>query len=76
MRCHPHMKEELVSRPEPLEVPDTDLAHLANDARRVYVLLAKQWVSYMLHLRKEYPYLFSLALRTNPFCVDRSAIVT
>ncbi len=71
-----HVKEELVSRPEPLVVPDTDLAHLANDARRVYVLLAKQWVSYMLHLRKEYPYLFSLALRTNPFCVDRSAIVT
>jgi hypothetical protein len=71
-----HLKEELVWRPEPLDIPDTDAAHLANDAKRVYVLLAKQWISYMLYLKKNYPYFFSLALRTNPFCEDRSAIVT
>ena len=71
-----HMREELISRPAPLRLPDTDVEHLINDARRIYILLAKQWISYMVYLRGSYPYLFSLALRTNPFCEDRSAIVT
>ncbi|MFY9799780.1 MAG: two pore domain potassium channel family protein, partial [Methanoregula sp.] len=30
---------------------------------------------YMQHLKKKYPYLFSLAMRTNPFDVHASAIV-
>jgi hypothetical protein len=63
-----HLREELVLRPEPLVIPESDAAHLANDARRAYALLARQWISYMLYLKKNYPYLFSLALRTNPFC--------
>jgi hypothetical protein len=71
-----HLREELISRPEPLVVPESDAAHLANDARRAYVLLTKQWASYMLYLKKSYPYLFNLALRTNPFCEDRSPFVT
>ncbi len=71
-----HMREELISRPELVKLPDKDVEHLVNDAKRIYILLAKQWVSYMLYLKKSYPYLFSLAIRTNPFCEDRSAIVT
>jgi hypothetical protein len=26
-----------------------------------------QWTGYMRHLKHDYPFLFSLALRTNPF---------
>jgi hypothetical protein len=26
-----------------------------------------EWVEYMKHLKNEYPYLFSFAMRTNPF---------
>ena len=35
--------------------------------QRGYVLLIKEWLAYMAHLKTSYPYLFSLALRTNPF---------
>ena len=35
--------------------------------QRGYVLLIKEWLAYMAHLKTRYPYLFSLALRTNPF---------
>jgi len=40
---------------------------LLGDVRRAYGLLASEWLSYMKHLRDNYPYLFSLAMRTNPF---------
>ena len=71
-----HLKEELLSRPQVLDLPETDLTHLAGDCTRAYGLLGKQWVSYMRYLRDSYPYLFSLALRTNPFSSEASAIVT
>ncbi len=70
-----HLKDELVARPEPLEVPESDLNHLAVDVRRAYALLAGQWVDYLMYLRREYPFLFSLALRLNPFCRDASPVV-
>jgi hypothetical protein len=40
---------------------------LPGDVQRGYVLLIKEWLAYMAHLQTRYPYLFSLALRTNPF---------
>ena len=45
----------------------SDREHLAGDVQRGYVLLIKEWLAYMSHLKSRYPYLFSLALRTNPF---------
>ena len=44
-----------------------DLEHLAGDMKRAYQNLICQWIDYMQHLKISYPYLFSLALRTNPF---------
>ena len=38
---------------------------------RAYGLLVREWVMYMAYLKANYPYLFSLAARTNPF--DRNA---
>ncbi|MFC1967285.1 potassium channel family protein [Chloroflexota bacterium] len=70
-----HLRDELISRESLLDLPATDLEHLANDARRAYVALSKQWVNHMQHLKGNYPYLFSLALRTNPFSQKPSAIV-
>jgi hypothetical protein len=62
-----HLTEELAQRHalEKLSAPDQD--HLAGDIQRVYLLLIGQWLDYMQHLKDNYPYLFSLALRTNPF---------
>ena len=70
-----HLAEELGSR-EDLENPgpkDTD--HLNGDIRRVTSLLLYEWLSYMQHLQEDYPYLFSLAVRTNPFDRDASAAI-
>ena len=70
-----HLKDELLARRGKQNLPETDLDHLANDIKRVYVLLISQWVGYMRYLKKSYPYLFSLALRTNPFSEEISPVV-
>jgi len=62
-----HLTDELVHREDVHSLPDTDRAHLAGDMQRDYRLLTSQWLSYMKHLHDNYPYLFSLAMRTNPF---------
>lgn len=70
---HPvfHLTEELTARGNLRDLPPKDLTHLSIDVRRVYVLLVHQWLDYMRYLKANYPYLFSFAMRTNPF--DRSA---
>ncbi len=62
-----HLTEELESRADLLRLPETDRKHLANDMRRAYSLLISEWLDYMKHLKENYPYLFSFAMRTNPF---------
>lgn len=68
-----HLVEELSHRPVGYRPAGADAAHLANDIRRAYSLMAGDWLAYMKHLKADYPYLFSLALRTSPF--DPSASV-
>jgi hypothetical protein len=68
-----HLTEELVHRRKLAELPETDYQHLAGDIKRVYRLLIAEWLDYMKHLKSNYPYLFSLAMRTNPF--DANAVV-
>jgi len=70
-----HLRDELMSRKSFTNLPEGDTAHLANDAKRAYALLAKQWLNYLLHLKRRYPYLLSLALRTNPYIESPSAII-
>jgi len=62
-----HLAEELSHRESVHKLPDTDYEHLAGDIKRAYGLLVREWLSYMEHLKSNYPYLFSLAIRTNPF---------
>ena len=62
-----HLTEELDSRKKVESIPDSDLEHLSGDIRRAYRFTAGQWINYMKHLRGSYPYLFSLAMRKNPF---------
>ena len=70
-----HLAEELQARPEEGKLPESDVKHLAGDVDRVYGQLARQWLEYMNHLRRSYPYLFSLAVRTNPFDSGASPVV-
>jgi len=70
-----HLTEELQYREDIVNLPSSDYHHIAGDTKRVYGLLVKQWLDYMKHLKSNYPYLFSLAIRTNPFDKEASPIV-
>ena len=62
-----HLTEELESRMDILQLSQADQNHIAGDMKRAYSLLVIEWLNYMSHLRENYPYLFSFAMRTNPF---------
>jgi len=71
-----HLRDELVARPSFYNLPQNDITHIANDVQRAYALLAGQWVDYMLFLKNRYPFLFSLASRTNPFVEKPTATIS
>jgi len=73
LRATFHLTEELLKRDDLFGCSETDREHLRGDIERVYGHLVRQWLDYMEYLQKEYPYLYSLAMRTNPF--DESASV-
>ncbi len=62
-----HLTEELEGRIDLKNLTSTDYEHLSGDLKRAYRQLISQWLLYMKHLKGDYPYLFSLAMRTNPF---------
>ena len=70
-----HLTEELGNREDIKALPETDYKHLGGDIKRAYLQLVRQWLDYMKHLKGNYPYLFSLAMRTNPFDQEASTIV-
>ena len=65
-----HLIEELQARHSLEGLPQSDLDHLSGDMKRAHTHLLIEWLSYMAHLRKDYPYLFSLAARMNPMNPD------
>lgn len=62
-----HLTEELAHRSSLDDLPVSDYAHINGDIKRVYLSLIGEWLAYLQHLKSDYPYLFSLALRLNPF---------
>lgn len=62
-----HLSEELTARKDLSVLSKTDHEHIVKDMNRAYKLILREWVSYMKHLKDNYPYLFSFAMRTNPF---------
>ncbi len=71
-----HLGEELKLRKTIDDLPCEDCEHIAVDINRAYQMLVREWISYMKHLKDNFPYLFSLAMRTNPFDQDASVIVS
>ncbi|MEE8378103.1 MAG: hypothetical protein V3R45_06990 [Candidatus Aminicenantaceae bacterium] len=71
-----HLTEELSFRGDELDnLPETDYKHLSGDLKRAYSQLTEQWLLYTLHLKGNYPFLFSLAARINPMNPAASPIV-
>ena len=61
-----HLIEELEARHSFTGLSAADLDHLSGDIKRAYSCLLREWLAYTQHLKEDYPYLFSLAVRTNP----------
>lgn len=70
-----HLFDELASRDDLKQLHDADYRHLEGDIKRAYLLLVAEWLYYMNHLRNHYPYLFSIAVRKNPFDPNASVEV-
>ncbi len=71
-----HLAEELEARPSLKNLPESDLEHLTVDIQRMYDHLTSEWLDYVEHLKANYPFLFSLILRTHPFQKHPSPVVT
>lgn len=61
-----HLLEELEARQSFDHMPKSDIEHINGDIKRAFGYLSREWVLYMKHLKQDYPYLFSLAIRLNP----------
>ncbi|NLV28000.1 MAG: hypothetical protein GXY48_12690 [Methanomicrobiales archaeon] len=70
-----HLTEELHHRGECSNLPGSDISHLSGDITRVYSLMIPIWLSYLEYLKTNYPYLFSLSARTNPFNENEDVII-
>lgn len=70
-----HLVQELQARRTLEGLSEVDLEHLSGDLTRAHTFLLIEWVSYMQHLKKDYPYLYSLAVRMNPMDPDAHAEV-
>jgi hypothetical protein len=71
-----HLDEELEARLSVSDLPDSDLEHIAGDIQRLYDHLASEWLHYVEHLKANYPFFYSLVLRTHPFQENPSPVVT
>ena len=70
-----HLMQELQARQSLERLPETDLDHLSGDLQRAFNHLLTEWLSYLWHLRHDYPYLYSLAVRMNPMNPEARAEV-
>jgi voltage-gated potassium channel len=70
-----HLAEELAYRNDFEDLPRPDKDHIALDIKRAHHLIVSEWLSYMSYLKKSYPFLFSLAMRTNPFDQKTSVVI-
>jgi hypothetical protein len=66
-----HIADELEHREDLSNLSLNDKQHISGDIERAYKLLTSEWTYYMNHLNREYPYLYSLAERKNPFSENK-----
>ena len=65
-----HVVDELAIRPRVDRLGEGVGQHIANDMARAYRLLLAEWLTYMLHLKKDYPYMYRGAIRAGPFSTE------
>ena len=70
-----HLVEELDARQSFENMPTSDMEHINGDIKRAFGYLSREWVFYMKHLKRDYPYLYSLAVRLNPMLEHPDPVV-
>ncbi|MEO0136834.1 MAG: hypothetical protein ABIL40_07170 [candidate division WOR-3 bacterium] len=70
-----HLTEELQYRKDFRNLPEADYEHISKDIIRIYNLLLEAWIKYAEHLKENYPYLFSLVIRINPFNPKATVVI-
>jgi len=66
-----HLRDESISSKSFTTLSKSDMVHLSDDAGRAYRRISRIWLDHLRHLKRNYPYLFSLAVRTNPFNISQ-----
>jgi len=74
--CLKRFLVELEARHSFAGLSAADLDHLSGDIKRAYSCLLREWLAYIQHLKEDYPYLFSLAVRTNPLNPEARAEIS
>ncbi|MBK5247630.1 MAG: hypothetical protein JJE49_10240, partial [Peptostreptococcaceae bacterium] len=65
-----HIADELKTRGDLNKISDEDASHLAIDFHRAYKAMVMEWIGYINYLNDEYPFLYKIAIRKNPFCME------
>jgi hypothetical protein len=62
-----HISDELHVRPHINNLGHEDADHIKYDFSRAFDLLLVEWMKYVVHLKKEYPFMYLASLRYGPF---------
>jgi hypothetical protein len=61
-----HVADELEIQPDIDNLSKGVAAHISRDMGRAFRLLVGEWLSYLRHLRRDYPYMYKGALKQGP----------
>jgi len=62
-----HLADELKTRGDLRKITKEEVKHISDDMLRAYRALTLEWIGYINYLKVEYPFLFTIAIRKNPF---------
>jgi len=62
-----HVADELKTRGDLKKLSSGEIDHISEDMVRAYTAMVMEWISYIIYLKDEYPFLYASAIRRNPF---------
>lgn len=62
-----HVVDELKTREDLGKLSISEIHHISTDMLRAYTAMVKEWIGYIIYLKKEYPFLYINAVLKNPF---------
>lgn len=69
-----HVADELKTRGELSKISKLDADHIAVDLNRAYKAMVVEWIGYINYLKVDYPFLYTIAIRKNPFRLEKEGL--